>query len=471
MKGENSNQIGLIGLGVMGKSLARNFESRGYNVSVYNLPFPGEEDLVKNFVNEFSTSNFYGAKDLEDFVNSLESPKKIVLMITAGDPVDQMISKLEPLIAENDIIIDAGNSHFSDSERRSKDLDSKGLKFVGLGVSGGEEGALKGPSLMPGCTSSTYQELEEYFKSIAAVEREGNACVTHIGSGGSGHFVKMVHNGLEYADMQMIAEVYGYFKRSAGYSNEEIASIFEDWNKGELGGYLLEITIDILRHKENGQATLDEILDVAGNKGTGKWVVHAALDLGVPIPTISESVFARYLSTMIETRIEASLSYNQSSGVNKLSSEGINTIKDALYASKLINYIQGFDLIKAASEQYNWDINFSNLANIWKEGCIIRSELLYVLSEINITNNLILTNEIKQLLLTRISAFNQTLAVFGSSGVHAPAMSASFNYFNGIILEKTTANMIQAQRDYFGAHTYEKVSKARGEFFHTNWIK
>ncbi len=470
MKEKSGMDIGLIGLGVMGKSLARNFESRGYGVAVYNLPFPGEEEKVKQFTDEFRDKQFYGANDLKDFVGALASPRKIVLMITAGEPVDQMIEQLTPLLDQDDIIIDAGNSHFSDSERRYQSLKSNGFRFIGLGVSGGEEGALKGPSLMPGCEESTYLEMEPVLKAIAAIDRDGNACVTHIGKGGSGHFVKMVHNGLEYADMQMIAEIYGYFKSAIGYSNLEIASIFEEWNKTELGGYLMEISVDILRHQENDNYTLDKILDVAGNKGTGKWVVHAALDLGVPIPSISEAVFARYQSTMCDVRQEAFLKYKPGKINGKLSPEGVNSIKDALYAAKLMNYIQGFDLIKSASDQFNWDINMANLANIWKAGCIIRSELLYVLSELKMSHHLILEDQIIGLISKRKSALSQTMAVFGSGSVHAPVISASFNYLNGITRDKSTANMIQAQRDYFGAHQYERLDQPRGTFFHTNWI-
>ena len=466
------SEIGLLGLGVMGKSLARNLASKDLKVSVYNVPFPGEEKKVEEFVKDYAQSNFYGASDLSHFVHSLDRPRKIILMITAGTAVDDIINEITQYLEPGDVIIDGGNSHYSDTQRRFKSLEAAKIHFVGLGVSGGEEGALKGPSLMPGCSKEAYDLLSPYLTKIAALDRDANACVAHIGIGGAGHFVKMVHNGLEYADMQLIAEAYGFLKYGGGLSNPEIAEIFKSWLSQEVSSYLLEISVEILNHTSNGAHTLDMILDAAGNKGTGKWVVNAALDLGVPIPTISEAVFARFLSAMKDIRQSSDGLYEY----GKLNTDQglVKDLMKSMQVCRIMNYSQGFHLIQAASQEYNWEIHNGNLANIWKAGCIIRSELLYGIG--NVFNSghqglLFQHDTIKAYLDENKQSIASVINRIAESKSHAPVFNASYQYLLGVMNKQSTANMIQAQRDYFGAHQYERIDQPRGKFFHTNWTK
>ena len=466
------SDIGVIGIAVMGENLILNMESKGFYVSAYNRTV----DKVEDFVNGRAKGlNIYGATSLEDFVSSLKSPRKVMLMIKAGKPVDAVIDQLIPLLDKGDIIIDGGNSHFPDTERRTKYVESEGMLFVGTGVSGGEEGALKGPSIMPGGSAKAWEAVKPIFQGIAAKVDDGEPCCDWVGNGGAGHFVKMVHNGIEYGDMQLINEVYHIMKDVLGMSADEMHEVFAEWNEGELDSYLVEITRDILAFKdEDGEPLVDKILDTAMQKGTGKWTGTVALDLGIPLTLITESVYSRCLSALKDERVAASKILKgpkpSFSGDKKAF---INDLRDALYASKVVSYAQGYELMKAASVENNWDLNYGGIALMWRGGCIIRSRFLANIKEAFDTNpdlqNLLLDQFFTQKIEEAQAGWRRVIASAVNNGIPVPCLSAGLNYYDGYRCERLPANLLQAQRDYFGAHTYERIDKPRGEFFHTNW--
>ncbi|MDC0964647.1 decarboxylating NADP(+)-dependent phosphogluconate dehydrogenase [Candidatus Pseudothioglobus singularis] len=466
--------IGLIGLGVMGSSLTLNMESNGFSVSVHNRTSPQIHNLVKN---RSSNNNLYGFENLDEFVKSIKKPRKIMLMVVAGSVVDDYIQKLIPLLDQGDIIIDGGNSHYPDTSRRAEELEAKGFHFIGAGVSGGEEGALKGPSIMPGGSIAAWPEVKGIFQDISAKVGDNEPCCEWIGEGGSGHFVKMVHNGIEYGDMQLICEAYQLMKDVLGMSNDEMHQTFKEWNEGELNSYLIEITADILKFKEeDGSYLVDNILDTAGQKGTGKWTASVALDLGSPLTLIGEAVFSRYLSSIKEERVEAS---SQLSGptVNFIGNkaQALKDIHDALYASKMVSYAQGYTLLSDAAKAFNWNLNYGAIAMMWRGGCIIRSAFLTKIKDAYDNNsdlkNLLLDPFFKDKINQSQEGWRRIIAVAISNGVPVPAMSSSLSYFDGYRSERLPANLLQAQRDYFGAHTYERLDGKKGEFFHTEWIQ
>lgn len=464
--------IGLAGLAVMGENLVLNIESRGFSVSVYNRTYAKTEKFLAG---RAQGKNISGFEDVKSFVESLESPRKIMMMLKAGAPVDQFIEQLIPHLDQGDIIIDGGNSNYHDSVRRLEYLEQKGLRFIGTGVSGGEEGALKGPSIMPGGSAEAWPHVEPIFTAAAAKVDDGASCCAWMGPGGSGHFVKMVHNGIEYGDMQLICEAYQFMSEILGMDNDEIHATFAAWNRGELSSYLIEITADIMAYRdEDGEPVVDKILDAAGQKGTGKWTVDAALDYGIPLSLISESVFARCLSSFKELRSRAANVLDgevvRFDGDRKRMLEDLGT---ALYAAKIISYAQGFGLLQAASEEHGWQLNFADIARIWRGGCIIRSVFLDRIAEAYQENpglaNLLLAPYFKEKLVTSQMSLRRVVSTALLAGIPMPCHSAGINYFDGLRTERLPANLLQAQRDYFGAHTYERVDKPRGEWFHTNW--
>ena len=463
--------IGLIGLAVMGENLVLNMESHGFTVAVYNRTI----EKVDNFVNgRGKGKNIIAAHSIEDLISSLKSPRKIMLMVKAGKPVDDFIELLIPYLDKGDIIIDGGNSHFPDTSRRTKYLQGKGLLFIGTGVSGGEEGALKGPSIMPGGSPDAWKHLKPIFQSIAAKVQDGTPCCDWVGEGGAGHFVKMVHNGIEYGDMQLICEVYQIMKDLLGLSYEEMYKIFKEWNDGELDSYLIEITRDILNYRENGKPLVEYILDTAGQKGTGKWTVLASLDVGAPLTLIGEAVYGRTLSALKNERVEASKVLKgpkpKFEGDKK---QFIEDLGKALYASKIVSYAQGYVLMRNAAEEFEWNLNYGGIALMWRGGCIIRSVFLGKIKEAFDKNpnlsNLLLDPFFKDKIESSQEAWRKVVAVSVTNGIWIPALSTALNYFDGFRNPRLPANLLQAQRDYFGAHTYERVDKPRGEFFHTNW--
>ena len=464
--------IGLIGVGVMGENLIMNMESRGYTVACYDVLLEKTKDFVTGRANG---KNIIGTYSLEEFVQSLEKPRKIMIMIKAGAPVDSVIESLIPLLDEGDILVDGGNSHFPDTRRRCKYLESKGLLYLGMGVSGGEEGALKGPSLMPGGSYKAWEAVKEIFQAISAKLATGESCCTYIGPDGAGHFVKMVHNGIEYGDMQLICEAYDLMRKLLGMTPDEMHEVFSEWNKGDLDSYLIEITADILAYKDtDGLPLVDKIMDRAGQKGTGKWTSIAALDEGVPLTLISEAVYARCLSAIKEERVHASGEFNcikPSFVGNK--EEFIKDISKALYAAKIISYAQGYSLMKSAASTYDWNLNYGGIALTWRGGCIIRSRFLGKINEAYTTNpnleNLMLDSYFKEELEKAEASFRRVIATAVLNGIPVPALSSALAYFDGYKSANLPANLLQAQRDYFGAHTYERVDTPKGEFHHTNW--
>jgi len=464
--------IGLIGLAVMGENLAMNMESKGFTVAVYNR----NPETVDDFINgRGKNKKFIGAHTLEELVSATEKPRKIMMMIKAGIPVDETIEKLIPLLDKGDIIIDGGNSYFKDTERRTEYVESKGLLYIGTGVSGGEEGALNGPSMMPGGSKLAWGSVKPIFQSICAKTEDGTPCCDWVGDGGAGHFVKMVHNGIEYGDMQLISEIYHFMKVILEFSAEDMHRIFDEWNKGKLDSYLIEITSKIFTLKdEDGSPLVEKILDSAGQKGTGKWTSIAALDEGVPLTLITEAVYARYLSSMKEERVEASKELTgplvDFKGERE---EYIGRLREALYCAKIISYAQGYALMKAASEKYNWNLNFGGIALIWRGGCIIRSVFLDKIKEAfdkkPDLKNLLLDGYFKNEVLDGMESLRKICAICMLNGVYAPSLTAALTYFDGYRSEKLPANLLQAQRDFFGAHTYERTDFPRGKFFHTNW--
>ncbi|MFP3126089.1 NADP-dependent phosphogluconate dehydrogenase [Ectobacillus funiculus] len=468
----SKQQIGVIGLAVMGKNLALNIESRGYSVSVYNRSTDKTEEFLKD---EAEGKNFVGTYSIEEFVNSLEKPRKILLMVKAGGPTDATIDSLKPYLEKDDILIDGGNTLFVDTIRRNKELETTGIHFIGTGVSGGEEGALKGPSIMPGGQKEAYELVEPILQAISA-KVDGDPCCTYIGPNGAGHYVKMVHNGIEYGDMQLISESYFILKNVLGLEAEELHKVFAEWNKGELDSYLIEITADIFTKidEETGKPLVDVILDTAGQKGTGKWTSQNALDLGVPLPIITESVFSRFMSAMKEERVIAS---KQLRGPEVKSFEGnkaelIEAVRKALYMSKICSYAQGFAQMRAASEEYDWNLSYGDIAMIFRGGCIIRAQFLQKIKDAYDRDanlpNLLLDPYFKEIVESYQVALRQVIAVAIERGIPVPSFSSAIAYYDSYRTETLPANLLQAQRDYFGAHTYQRVDKEG--VFHTNWV-
>ena len=474
----SKSDFGLIGLAVMGQNLVLNVESRGFRVSVYNRT----TETMKEFIAQNPDKNLCGTETLEDFVASLERPRKVMILVksTAGgdpndrDAVDKVIESLVPLLEEGDLIIDGGNTYFIHTERRSKELAEKGLLFIGSGVSGGEEGARKGPSIMPGGPASSWEIIKPVFEAITA-KVEGVPCVTHVGTGGAGHFVKMVHNGIEYGDMQLICEAYEIFKR-AGISNDEMADIFTKWNEGPLESFLIQITSKIFEEKdpETGKHLVDLIVDKAGQKGTGRWTVMNSAANAVVISTINAAVEARILSSKKDERLAAApILEGPNAAVSMDKEELVQKVHDALYASKIISYAQGLDLIKVVSEVHGWGVDLGSCARIWRGGCIIRARFLNRITEAYERNtdltNLMLDDFFTEILNGNQAAWREIVAFGVTNGIPVPAFSASLSYYDSYRSEVLPANLLQAQRDFFGAHTYERVDKPAGEFFHTKW--
>lgn len=464
--------IALIGLAVMGENLVLNMESHGFSVAVFNRT----QSKVDKFVaGRAKGKNIVGFHSIEEMCKSLKTPRKVMMLVKAGDPVDHFIEQIVPHLEKGDIIIDGGNSHFPDTIRRTKHLESLGLLFIGTGVSGGEEGALKGPSIMPGGSRAAWDHVKEIFQSISAKTDDGTPCCDWVGSDGAGHFVKMVHNGIEYGDMQMICEIYQIMKQGLGMSNEEMHDVFAEWNEGILDSYLIEITRDILGYKdEDGNATLDFILDTAGQKGTGKWTAVEALDQGQPLTLIGEAVFARCLSALKDERVEASKVLKGVTG----SFDGdkaafIKDLEQALYASKIVSYAQGYQLMRAAAQEYGWDLNYGDIALMWRGGCIIRSAFLGKIKDA-FDNDPALVNVLfdpffQEAMEVAQAGWRRVVTTAVNLGVPMPAISSALAFFDGYRCERLPANLLQAQRDYFGAHTYERIDMPRGKFVHTNW--
>ena len=464
--------IGLIGIGVMGENLSLNMESKGFTVAVFDI----DKDKVDNFVNgRAKGKNIIGAHSVNELISALEKPRKVMMMVQAGKTVDTVIDELVPVMDKGDIIIDGGNSHFPDTTRRTKYLESKGLLYVGTGVSGGEEGALKGPSIMPGGSPDAWPEVKPILQGIAAKVEDGTPCCDWIGEDGAGHFVKMVHNGIEYGDMQLITEAYQIMKVLLKMSDDEMHEVFKQWNEGELNSYLIEITSDILSYKdEDGQPLVEKILDTAGQKGTGKWTASTALDLGIPLTMIGEAVFARCLSAIKEERVNASkILSGPAPEFNGDKKSFIDDLGKALYASKIVSYAQGYELMRAAAAEYKWNLNYGGVALMWRGGCIIRSVFLGKIKEAFDNNpgltNLLLDPFFKEKITSSQEAWRRVVAATYMNGIPAPALSSALSYFDGYRTERLPANLLQAQRDYFGAHRYERLDEPRGKFFHTNW--
>lgn len=467
------SEFGLIGLGVMGKSLALNLAGRGVKMSIFNRHVPAKEvDVAKNVIQENpSFQHLKGFDELNAFVNSLERPRRILLMIVAGEVVDFQIKELLPLLDAGDVLIDGGNSYYKDTARRTSSLADAGIHFVGTGISGGEEGARKGPSIMPGGAKEGYELIARYLKMIAARDRQGKPCTAYIGPEGAGHFVKMVHNGIEYAEMQVLAETYYLLRYFLTFSPEEIAALLSEWQKEGLDSYLLEITIDILRKKEDNELLLDKILDQAGQKGTGGWSVAAALEHGVPYSSLTEAVMARNLSALKEKRVAAAALYQQDrtpfKGDKK---EFAHFLRQAYQATRIINHEIGFSLMREVSDQYKWSLNLSEIARVWTNGCIIRSELMEELSGLYKKEESILMAPLIQKRMKEYrKGFSSVVARGVENGFALPVLSAALNYFLGYITANSPANLLQAQRDYFGAHTYRRKDRPGEEYFHTIW--
>jgi 6-phosphogluconate dehydrogenase len=464
--------IGLWGLAVMGQNLVLNMESKGFTVAVFNRTTQKTKDFAED---KAKGKNIIPAYEIKDFINSLTKPRKVMLMVKAGKPVDMVIEQILPYLEKGDLIIDGGNSYFADTIRRCKGIEQKGLLYIGTGVSGGEEGALKGPSIMPGGSKEAYTQLEPIFTKISA-HVDGQPCCTYISDNGAGHFVKMVHNGIEYADMQLICEAYYLMKNALAMSAEQMKNVFADWNKGDLDSYLIQITADILSKKdtETGKPLVEMILDKAGQKGTGAWTSQSALALGIPAPTIAEAVFARCISAIKDQRLAASKQLSGPGGkYDGDKEEFIKAIHDALYASKICSYAQGFAIMAAAAKEYNWQLNFGQIAMIWRGGCIIRAHFLNRIKQAYQRNanlaNLLLDDYFKDIANRAQSNWRKVVTAATHLGIPVPAFSSALNYFDSYRTEQLSANLLQAQRDYFGAHTYERIDKEGS--FHTDWQK
>jgi 6-phosphogluconate dehydrogenase len=464
--------IGLIGLAVMGENLILNMESKGFTVACFNRTV----SKVDNFIHgRAQGKNIIGCHSIEELVANLKRPRKIMLMVKAGQAVDAFIDHLLPHLEDGDILIDGGNSHFPDTIRRTEYVESKGKLYIGTGVSGGEEGALRGPSIMPGGSPPAWEHVKPIFQAICAKTDDGEPCCDWVGENGAGHFVKMVHNGIEYGDMQMICETYQMMKEALGMTNQEMHETFAEWYEGELNSYLIEITRDIFAYKdEDGQEVIDLILDTAGQKGTGKWTAIEALDVGQPLTLIAEAVFARCLSALKEDRVKAAKVLRgpkaQFRGDRR---KFINDLRQALYASKIVSYAQGYMLMRAAAAEHNWNLNYGGIALMWRGGCIIRSVFLGKIKQAfdkkPKLENLLLDPFFKSAVRKAQGSWRRVVMTAIKLGIPVPAISAALSFYDGYRHERLPANLLQAQRDYFGAHTYERVDKPRGEFFHTNW--
>jgi 6-phosphogluconate dehydrogenase len=464
--------IGLIGLAVMGQNLVLNMNDHGYRVAVFNRTVSKVDDFINN---EAKGTQVMGAHSIEEFVAALKKPRRVMLMVKAGDTVDQMIEQILPHLEAGDIIIDGGNSHYPDTNRRTKDLAEKGILFVGTGVSGGEEGARHGPSIMPGGNPAAWPYVKEIFQAIAAKVEDGTPCCDWVGENGAGHYVKMVHNGIEYGDMQLICEAYQLLKDGLGLDADELRDVFADWNKGELDSYLIEITSEIFGKKDDdGVPMVDKILDTAGQKGTGKWTGISALDLGMPLTLIGEAVFARCISALKDERVAAS---KVLTGPKHAPAQDrktfIEDVRRALYCSKMISYAQGYMLLREAAKDEGWNLNFGGIALMWRGGCIIRSRFL---GEIKVAydknpklTNLLMDDFFSNVLVNYQESWRRAIIQAIQFGVPTPAFSTALSFYDGYRTARLPANLLQAQRDFFGAHTYERVDKPRGQFFHTNW--
>ena len=464
--------IGLVGLAVMGENFILNMESKGFTVACFNRTVSKVDDFMDG---RAKGKNIIGCHSIEEFVASLKSPRKVMLLVKAGGAVDAFIEQVLPHLDDGDIIIDGGNSHFPDTIRRAEYVESKGKLYIGTGVSGGEEGALKGPSIMPGGSPAAWEHVKPIFQKSAAHTADGDPCCEWVGENGAGHFVKMVHNGIEYGDMQMICETYQMMKQGLGMNNQEMHKILTEWNEGELDSYLIEITRDILGYKnEQGNEVIDLILDTAGQKGTGKWTAMAALDVGQPLTLIGEAVFARCLSALKDERVAAAKVLCGPEATFKGDKKAlIDDLRQALYAAKIVSYAQGYQLMRAAAEEYKWNLNNGGIALMWRGGCIIRSVFLGKIKDAFDKNpdlvNLLLDPFFKNAVEKAQASWRRVVIAAVEMGIPMPAISAALAYYDGYRHERLPANLLQAQRDYFGAHTYERVDKPRGEFFHTNW--
>jgi len=464
--------IGVVGLAVMGENLILNMESKGFTVACFNRTVSKVDNFVQG---RAKGKNIIGCHSVEELVANLKTPRKVMIMVKAGKPVDAFIDQVLPHLEDGDIVIDGGNSHFPDTIRRTEYVESKGKLYIGTGVSGGEEGALKGPSMMPGGSPKAWPAVKDIFQSVCAKTDSGEPCCDWVGENGAGHFVKMVHNGIEYGDMQMICETYQMMKEGLGMTNQEMHEVFAEWNQGELDSYLIEITRDILGYKdEDGNEVIDLILDTAGQKGTGKWTAIAALDQGQPLTLIGEAVFARCLSALKEERVAASKVLTgptpKFTGDKKTF---IDDLRHALYAAKIVSYAQGYQLMRSAAAEYKWNLNYGGIALMWRGGCIIRSVFLGKIKEAFETEpdltNLLITPFFKDAVEKAQASWRRVVTTAVEMGIPVPAISTALAYYDGYRNSRLPANLLQAQRDYFGAHTYERVDKPRGEFFHTNW--
>ncbi len=462
--------FGIIGMGTMGKSLARNLSSKGYRLALYNRHVTGsEENVAADFITQFRLAEAEGFEDLAAFTSALERPRHILLMLPAGAATDEMIDMLVPLLDAGDIVMDGGNADYKDTRRRMVGLENTGLSFLGIGISGGEEGALHGPALMPGGSKSAYAQVAPILESIAATDAWGLPCCTYMGKDGAGHFVKMVHNGIEYAEMQLIAEVYSLLRFACGMHPEQVADVFETWHHSELQSYLLGITVEILRHRQDGEPTLDSILDQAGNKGTGSWATIAAAELGVPVPTLTAALYSRYTSAAKAARVRTSRSYDLFK--NKIEFD-TGALRKAYAAARLLNHRQGLHLVAAASANYGWGIDLPALASVWTGGCIIQSKLMQSIACMLLETDCILLHPaaISQL-KEQIPALAQVVSQAAFSDLPIPCLESTLSYFKAYTQEHASANLIQAQRDYFGAHTYRRKNDPDGPPVHTHWKK
>ena len=466
--------IALIGLAVMGQNLILNMNDHGFIVVAYNRTVSKVDEFLAK---EAKGTSVVAAHSLEELVGLLKKPRRIMLMVKAGKPVDELIEQLIPHLEPGDIIIDGGNSLFEDTNRRVKDLETKGLLYVGTGVSGGEEGARHGPSIMPGGSPAAWPHVKSIFQAIAAKVEDGSPCCDWVGEQGAGHYVKMVHNGIEYGDMQLICEAYHLMKEGLGMTADEMHAVFADWNKGELESYLIEITRDILAFKDtngDGSALVDKILDTAGQKGTGKWTVQNSAELGIPITLIAEAVYSRCVSALKDERVAASKKLKgPKSRIPGDRARFVEQIRQALYASKIVSYAQGYMLLRAAAKEYRWNLNYGGIALMWRGGCIIRSVFLAKIKEAFEKNpkltNLLLDPFFRKAIQKSHRGWRNAVATAAKKGIPVPAFSTALCFYDGYRSERLPANLLQAQRDYFGAHTYERLDKPRGEFFHTNW--
>lgn len=464
--------IGLIGLAVMGQNLVLNMDDHGFTVAVFNRTVSKVDDFING---NAKGTKVIGTHSLEELVSVLKRPRRVMLMVKAGPAVDKFIDMLIPLLEEGDIIIDGGNSNYRDTMRRTEYVESKGLLYVGTGVSGGEEGARHGPSLMPGGSPEAWPHIKPIFQAIAAKVDDGVPCCDWVGENGAGHFVKMVHNGIEYGDMQLIAESYDLMKTALGMSHDEMHQVFAEWNRGKLDSYLIEITRDIMAFRdEDGEPLVEKILDAAGQKGTGKWTAASALEMGIPLSLITEAVLARFLSALKEERVAASkVLTGPTPKYEGDKAAFVDDLREALYAAKIVSYAQGYMLMRAAAQEYGWNLNYGGIALMWRGGCIIRSVFLGKIKEAFDRNpdltNLLLDPYFKGEVEAAQPAWRRVVARAVEMGVPLPAMSSALTFFDGYRNERLPANLIQAQRDYFGAHTYERIDRPRGEFFHTNW--